>query len=57
MESVLDYGHTEDNGDPDWTNDLNERFQFDPNFDESGDYVHTSLSILGISDDKPQISY
>ena len=29
--SVLDYVHQEDNGEPDWTSDLTEEFQFDPN--------------------------
>ena len=38
--SVLDYEHPEDNGEPDWTNDPNERFQFHPDFDEFGDYVN-----------------
>ena len=41
---------------PDWANDLNEKFQFDPNFDEFGDYVNRSLSILDILDDTSQIS-
>ena len=50
-----DNKHPEDNGEPDWANDLNERFRFDPNFDEFGDYVNRSLSILDI-DDTPQIS-
>ena len=54
--SVLDYVHPEDNGEHDWANDLNERFPFDPNFDEFGDYVNRSLSILDILDDTPQIS-
>ena len=54
--SALDYEHPEDNGEPDWTNHLNERFQFDPNFDEFDDYVNRSLSILDILDDTPQIS-
>ena len=52
----MDYQHPEDNGEPDWANDLNERFQFDPNFHEFGDYVNRSLSILDILDDTPQIS-
>ena len=30
--SVLDYEHPEDNGDPDWAIDPNERLQFGPNF-------------------------
>ena len=51
--SVLDYEHPEDNGEPDWANDPNERFQFDPNFDEFGDYVNRSLSILDRLDDTP----
>ena len=40
----------------DWAIDPNERFQFDPNFDEFGDYVNGSLSILDTLDDTPQIS-
>ena len=43
--SVLDYQHPEDTGEPDWANFSNERFQFDPNFDEFSDYVNRSLSI------------
>ena len=31
-------------------------FQFDPNFDEFGDYVNRSLSILDILDETPTIS-
>ena len=46
--SVLDYEHPENNGEPDWAIDPNENFQFDPNFDEFGDYVNRSLSILDI---------
>ena len=38
--SVLEYVHPEDIGEPDWANDLNERFQFDPKFDEFGDYAN-----------------
>ena len=48
--SVLDYVHPEDNGKPNWTNDLTEKFLFDPKFDEFNDYVNKSLSIT------PQIS-
>ena len=51
--SILDYEHPENNGEPDWSIDPNENFQFDPNFDEFGDYVSRSLSILDILDDKP----
>ena len=52
--SVLDYEHPEDNGEPDWAIDPNERFQFHPNFDEFADYVNRSLSILNILDDTPK---
>ena len=38
--SVLDYEHPENNGEPDWAIGPNENFQFDPNFDEFGDYVN-----------------
>ena len=41
---------------PDWDFDPNENFQFDPNFDEFGDYVNRSLSILDISEETPTIS-
>ena len=54
--SVLDYEHPENNGEPDWAIDLNENFQFDPNFDEFGDYVNRSLSILDILDETPKTS-
>ena len=54
--SVLDYVQPEDNGEPDWANDPTERFQFDANFDELGDYVNRSLSILDILDDAHQTS-
>ena len=35
---------------------MNERVQFDPNFDEFGHNVNRSLSILNIHDDTPHIS-
>ena len=38
--SILDYEHPENNGEHDWVIDTNEHFQFDPNFDEFGDYVN-----------------
>ena len=54
--SVLDYEHPENNGEPDCAIDANKNFQFDPNFDEFGDYVNRSLSILDILDETPKIS-
>ena len=37
--SVLDYTHPSGDGEPPWSNDHDERFAFDPNFDEFGDYT------------------
>ena len=54
--SILDYEHPQNNGEPDWAIDPNKKFQFDPNFDEFGDYVNRSLSILDILDDTHPIS-
>ena len=34
--SVLDFTHPSGDGDPPWSNDPNERFAFDLNFDEFG---------------------
>ena len=53
--SVLDYEHPENNEEPNWAIDPNENFQFDPNFDEFGDYVNRSLSILDILDETPKL--
>ena len=52
--SILDYEHPGNNGKPDWTIDPTKNFQFDPNFDEFGDYVNISLSVL--LDEAPPIS-
>ena len=53
---IMNILKTMGNGEPDWAIDPNENFQFDPNFDEFGDYVNKSLSILDISDETPNIS-
>ena len=52
----MNYEHPENDGEPDWAIDPNENFQFDHNFDEFGDYVNRSLSILDILDETPPIS-
>ena len=52
----MDYEHPENNGEPDWARDPNENFQVDPNFDEFGDYVNRSLSIVDILDETSTIS-
>ena len=54
--SVMDYEHPENNGEPDWAIDPNDNFQFDPNFDEFGDYISRSLSVLDILDEAPKTS-
>ena len=55
-QSILDYEHPENNGEPDWAIDPTKNFQFDLNFDEFGDYVNRSLFILDILDETPPIS-
>ena len=48
---VLDYTHPSGDGEPPWSNDPDERFAFDPNFDEFGDYTHRAIQNLSILDD------
>ena len=38
-------------GEPPWSNDPDERFAFDPNFDECGDYTQMAIQTLSIMDD------
>ena len=49
--SVLDITHPSGDGKPRWSNNPNERFAFDPNFDEIRDYTHRAIQILNILDD------
>ena len=49
--SVLDYTHPSFDGEPPWSNDPDERFAFDPNFDEFGDYTQRAIQTLSILDD------
>ena len=49
--SVLDYTHPSGDGEPPWSDDPDERFAFDPNFDEFGDYTQTAIQTLSILDD------
>ena len=49
--SVLDYTHPSYDGEPPWSNDPDERFAFDPNFDEFGDYTQRAIQTLSILDD------
>ena len=46
--SVLDYTHPSGDGDPPWSNDPDERFAFDPNFDEFGDYTQKAIQTLSL---------
>ena len=49
--SVLDYTHPSGGGEPPSSNDPAERFAFDPNFDEFGDYTQRAIQTLSILDD------
>ena len=49
--SVLDYTHPSGDGEPPWSNDPDERFAFDPNFDEFGDYTQRAIQTLSILND------
>ena len=49
--SVLDYTHTSGDGEPPWSNDPDERFAFDPNFDVFGDYTQRAIQTLSIFND------
>ena len=49
--SVLDYTHPSGDGEPPWSNDPDERYAFDPNFDEFGDYTQRAIQTLSILDD------
>ena len=48
--SVLYYTHPSGDGEPPWSNDPDERSDFDPNFDEFGDYTQRSIQTLSILD-------
>ena len=52
----MDYEHPENHGEPDWAIAPTENLQLDPNFDEFGDYVNRSLSILDVLDETPPMS-
>ena len=49
--SVLDYTHPSGDGEPPWSNDPDERFAFDLNFDEFGNYTKSAIQTLSILDD------
>ena len=48
---VLDFTHPSGDGEHPWSNDPNERFAFDPNFDEFGDDRQRAIQTLSILDD------
>ena len=50
-QSVLDYTHPSGDGEPPWSNDPDDRYAFDPNFDEFGDYTQRAIQTLSILDD------
>ena len=49
--SVLDYTHPSGDREPPWSNDPDERFTFDLNFDEFGDDTQRAIKTLSILDD------
>ena len=49
--SALDYTQSSGDREPPWSNDPDERFAFDPNFDEFGDYTQRAIQTLSILDD------
>ena len=49
--SILDYSDPSGDGEPPWSNAPDERFAFDPKFDEFGDYAQRSIETLNILDD------
>ena len=49
--SVLDYTHPSGDGELPWSNDHDERFAFDPNFEKFGDYTKRAIQTLSIPDD------
>ena len=52
--SVLDFTYPADDWEPAWSNDPSERFAFDPNSDEFGDYTHRAIQTLNILDHSSQ---
>ena len=49
--SVLHYTHPSGDGEPPWFTGHDERFAFDPDFDEFGDYTQRAIQTLIILDD------
>ena len=49
--SVLDYTHPSGDGERPSSNDPDERFSFDPNLDNFGDYTQRAIDTLSILDD------
>ena len=48
--SVLDFTHPSGDGEPPRSNDPDERYAFDPSFDEFGDYTQRAIQTLSILD-------
>ena len=47
----MDYTHPSGDGEPPWSNDPDERFAFEPNFDKFEDYTQRAIQTLSILDD------
>ena len=52
--SVFDLTYPSGDGESPWSNGPTERFAFDHNFDEFGDYTHRAIQTLNILDDSSQ---
>ena len=50
FQHVLDCTQPSGDGEPPWSNDPDERFAFDPNFDEFGDHTQRAIQTLSILD-------
>ena len=52
--SALDFSYPSGDGKPTWSTGPTERFAFNPNFDEFGDYTHGGIHKLNILDASSQ---
>ena len=49
--SIFNYTHPSGDGEPPWSSDPDEKFAFDPNFDEFGDYAQRAIQTFSNLDD------
>ena len=51
----MDFSYPSGDGQTPWSTDSSERFAFDPNFYEFGDYTNRAIQTLNILDDSSQL--